>query len=107
VVIDIKPGAYPNRINLDCHGVVPVAIPTTAGFDASTVDPSTVVFAGVEAKHWALEDVDDDGDVDLVLHFECERLAIDLGTDEACLYGSTYDGTDIWGCDSVSVVPGK
>jgi len=42
VEIDIKPGSYPNSINLDSGRVVPVAILTTPDFDASIVDPGTV-----------------------------------------------------------------
>jgi len=44
VDIDIKPGSDPNSINLKSKGVVPVAVLTTDGFDASTVDPETVGF---------------------------------------------------------------
>jgi hypothetical protein len=107
VDIDIKPGMHPNSINLDCHGVIPVAILTDESFDASTVDPPTVIFAEAQPKHWALEDVDQDGDVDLVLHFKCQELALALEDEVACLDGYTYGGTNIWSCDSVSVVPGK
>jgi hypothetical protein len=46
VSIDIKPGSYPNSINLCSHGVVPVAILSGDGFDATTIDPTSVMFAG-------------------------------------------------------------
>ena len=35
VTIDIKPGSFPNRINLRSKGVIPVAVLTTATFDAT------------------------------------------------------------------------
>ena len=44
VVIDIKPGSFPNSINPKNKGVIPVAILTTATFDATTVDPLSVTF---------------------------------------------------------------
>lgn len=44
--IDIKPGSFPNSINLGSNGAVPVAVFSTAGFDATTVDPSTLVLGG-------------------------------------------------------------
>src|SRR5207248_3131225 len=44
VGIDIQPGISPNLINLKSKGVIPLAILTTATFDATTVDPSTVCF---------------------------------------------------------------
>jgi len=44
VEIDIKPGSYPNSINPNSNGVIPVAILTTPSFDATTVDPLSVKF---------------------------------------------------------------
>jgi hypothetical protein len=72
VGIDIKPGGDPNSLNLASNGMIAVAIYTTTDFDASQVDVSTVVFAGASAAHSALEDVDHDGDLDLVLHFRTQ-----------------------------------
>ena len=46
VTIDIKPGSYPNPINMGSHGVTPVAIVSTVDFDATTVNPETVSLAG-------------------------------------------------------------
>jgi len=48
--IDIKPGSFPNAINMGSNGVVPVAFLTDFGFDASTVDPGTVTLRG---EHFA------------------------------------------------------
>jgi hypothetical protein len=39
VTIDIKPGGYPNKINLSAGGVLPVAVLTTQNFDASLFTP--------------------------------------------------------------------
>jgi hypothetical protein len=105
VEIDIKPGSDPNSINLGCHGVIPVAILTTVAFDAATVDPDTVSFEGAAPKHSALEDVDGDGDVDMILHFRCQEASIEPDAEEACLQGSTYAGPAFEGCDSVRIVP--
>lgn len=104
VEIDIKPGSDPNSINLKSKGVIPVAILTTPDFDASTVDPATVLFAGASPTHWALEDVDGDGDIDLILHVPTQSTNIQQGDTEACLTGQTFGGQDIQGCDSVNVV---
>jgi len=107
VQIDIKPGSDPNSINPRSRGVIPVAILTTEDFDAATVDPETVVFAGASPKHYALEDVDGDGDYDLILHFKTQETDIQPGDTEACLIGQTYDGLPIVGCDSVRIVPDR
>ncbi len=101
VEIDIKPGSYPNSINLKSKGVIPVAILTSEDFDAATVDPETVVFADASPVHYAVEDVDYDGDYDLILHFRTQETSIASGDTEACLIGETYDGVSIVGCDSV------
>ena len=77
VEIDIKPLSDPNSINLKSRGVIPVAILTTPAFDATTVNPGSVVFADAGMDHYLL----------------------------ACLTGETYGGFPIGGCDSVRTVP--
>jgi len=107
VPIDIKPGSYPNSINLRSKGVVPVAVLTTEEFDAGTVDPASVVFAGAAPLRSALEDVDGDGDVDMIFHFKTQELGLEATSTEATLTGSTYDGQNIQGTDAVRIVPGS
>jgi probable HAF family extracellular repeat protein len=109
VEIDIKPGSDPNSINPLSRGVIPVAILTTEDFDALTVDADSVLFGPDEAekrhKQAHVEDVDGDGDLDLLLHFRTQETGIALGDTEACVIGQTYDGVPIMGCDSVRTVP--
>jgi len=109
VEIDIKPGSFPNSINLGSKGVLPVAILTTEDFDATTVVPETVGFGPSDALpvQWALEDVDDDGDVDMIFHFKTQDTGISAGDTEATLTGGTLEGKDIEGTDSVRTVPPK
>ena len=110
VDIDIKPGSSLNSINPNAGGVIPVAILTTDTFDASTVDPETGALEGAGARSkgksgncGSMEDVDDDGDLDLVIQVVNE---IDwAGVTEATLTGETYDGIPIEGTDSVRIVP--
>ncbi len=105
--IDIKPGSYPNSINPNSKGVIPVAILTTDDFDASSADPETVVFGPLEASavHYAMEDVDEDGDLDMILHFRTQEVGLAEGDTEAILTGQTTDGIEIIGTDSVRIVP--
>jgi hypothetical protein len=105
ITIDIKPGSYPNAASLPCRGVIPVAILTTSEFDASTVDASTVIFARATPTHSALKDVDRDRDIDLLLHFTCQKARIPTYATEACLQGRTYQGASFEGCDSVRIEP--
>jgi hypothetical protein len=108
VVIDIKPGSYPNSVNLRSAGVIPVAILTTEDFDATTVDPLTVVFGtgGAMESHEKghIKDVDEDGDLDLVLHFRVKEAGIECGDVEALLAGETFSGQDFMASDDISTL---
>lgn len=108
VVIDINPGSVPNSINPNSNGVIPVAILTSAAFDAATVDAATVRFGatGQEAapRHFALEDVNGDGKTDLIIQFPTQNTGIACGTTSATLTGKTIDGFDLSGTDSVNTV---
>jgi hypothetical protein len=111
--IDIKPGSDPNPINPGSNGVIPVAILTTDTFDASTVDPGTVTLAGAEVavrgkseKTMArLEDVDGDGDDDLLLQVDTQSDDALWVSGAVVLTGETYDGQAIEGTDDVVIVP--
>jgi hypothetical protein len=106
--IDIKPGSDPNSINLKSKGVIPVAILTTDSFDASQVDWETVSFGpdGASKSHAMghIKDVDEDGDLDLLLHFNTQETGITCGDTEATLTGETFSGESITGSDSVVTV---
>lgn len=105
ILIDIKPGGYPNSINLKSKGNVPVAILTTDDFDAYNVDPDYCEFAGAYPLRWNMEDVDYDGDYDMLFHFKTQELELTKESTEASLEGETYDGQTIVGTDSVKIVP--
>jgi WD40 repeat protein len=109
VEIDIKPWSDPNGINLKSKGVIPVAILTTDDFDATTVNPLSVEFGpgGATEAHGKehIEDVDIDGDLDLLLHFRTQETGIECGDSEAVLTGETFDGqTIIEGVDYVNTI---
>ena len=108
VLIDIKPGSFPNSINPRSRGVVPVAIRTTDAFHAFTVNPFTVRFGrtGTEAaaKHVTFEDIGRDRKFDMILHFETEDTGIKSGGTSASLTGHTWGGKAIHGSDSIQTV---
>jgi hypothetical protein len=105
VEIDVKPGSHTNSINLKSKGKVPVAILTTDDFDANTIDPETVIFAGANPLRWRMKDVDNDSDDDMLLHYMTQELELTEESIEASLEGETYDGMKINGTDSVRIVP--
>ena len=110
VAIDVRPGSDSNPVELD-RGVVPVAVLTTDGFDATTVDAASVCFGDAEAAaqrdcteahgRGHVEDANADGRPDLVLHFETAETGIDPGDTTACLTGRTSTGIAIRGCDRI------
>ena len=114
VVIDIEPGSYPNSINLGNEGVIPVAILSGPGFNATTVDPATVELAGAgvalrgkSSNAMAhTEDVNKDGLIDLVVQITTQNLdpgALQDG--RATLTAKMYDGLFIEGSDEITLVP--
>jgi hypothetical protein len=111
VSIDIKPGSSPNSLNPHSEGKIPVAIITTEAFDAATVDAATVRFGatGTEAApvQYALKDVDLDGHIDMILHFNSEETGIQSGDSSASLSGTSLTGQAIVGSDSISTVGGN
>jgi hypothetical protein len=109
VIIDIKPGSDTNSINPDSKGVIPVAILTNGDFDATTVRGDTCRFGPGEAapRHYAIEDVDSDGDQDMILHFPTGETGLSFGDTEATLTGQDTDGRYIMGTDMLRTVPPK
>jgi hypothetical protein len=89
---------------LKSKGVVPAAVLSTSDFDASIVDPGSVVLAGAAPVHWAMEDVDGDGDADLRLHFRTHELNLNTRSTTVTLTGKTVTGGRIRGTASVRVV---
>lgn len=74
--VDVKPDNTENKVNTKNQGVIPVAILTTDDFDATTVDGSSAQLEGVAASHFALENVDRDGDLDMILHFRTQPCGL-------------------------------
>jgi hypothetical protein len=110
ITIDIKPGSDPNSINCgNLKGIIPVAILTTSDFDATQVDPFTVRFGPTEAQdiHGTghIEDVDADGDPDMVLHFRFGDTGIQCNHTQATLKGETFGGSFFAGTDAIHLVP--
>lgn len=112
ILIDIKPGSDVNPINLGSKGLTPVAILGTETFDVHTVNVSSVRFAGAAVRRkpngtlqYSYEDVNDDGILDLMMHFPTVDLDLDQDSTEATLTGIGGQNRCIAGTDVVRIVP--
>lgn len=113
VQIDIKPGSFPNSINLGNKGNVPVGVFTDiyqgVSFDATTIDRSSLEFAGGPdlGIGESPQDLDADEDLDMVFHFDTQKLNLTATSIQATLTGQTTTGVYFEGSDSVQIVPPK
>jgi hypothetical protein len=111
--IDIKPGSDQNKLNPTSGGRTKVAILTTSSFDATTVDPSTCYMLGPNTRsngapveNWNLQDIDSDGDMDMVLQFQTNLTGIEHGDESASVIGNTDEGESFSGNDDITTVGG-
>lgn len=109
VKIDIKPGSNANSINLKSKGSVPVAVLSADDFDASVdLDASTLTFgpsgARIAHRQGHVQDVDGDGDLDMLLHFKTKDTGIACGDTTATLKGETFGGQAVESTDTITTV---
>jgi hypothetical protein len=105
--IDVHPGSTKNPLNLKKKGVVPIAILTTDGLDAADVDASTAHIGGVAPTKSSMDDVDGDGDEDLMLKWDMEDLVgagvLTSSSTSITVVADLDDGSCIQGTDTVTV----
>ena len=114
VAIDIKPGSFPNSINPGSRGKIPVAVLSSTDFSASAqTNRNSLTFGRTGDEHSLAfcdsspEDVNKDGFLDLVCHFDTQTAAFQSGDTQGILKGQALSGTPLSGTDSVSIVPAK
>lgn len=112
VEIDIKPGSDDNCLNINSHGVIPVAVLGSETFDVASVDQTSLALGGITVRIRAnrypqcgAEYVNADEHLDLVCQFQDDSSAWVAGGDEATLEGTLLDGTPIRGTDTICLVP--
>jgi len=111
VTIDIKPGDGASPINTKSHGKIPVAILSSAAFNAPlSIDPSTITFGETGSEHSlgfcdpAAVDINGDGLPDLLCHFETQLTDFQSGDTMGILRATTHTGQSVLGTDKIRVV---
>jgi hypothetical protein len=110
VSIDIKPGSYPNSINLKKDQTVTVAILGSNTLNVKDIITSPISSAptfgpsNATPIHIAYSDVNKDGYLDLVLQYKAKTLGFTSSSTQGCITGTLSDATTITGCDSVRIV---
>ena len=111
--IDIKPGSYPNCVNNNGNGVIPVAVFGSASLDVNDINPQTLELEGLMVKQTGKnnkllvhhDDVNYDGYGDLVVQFADSAGAFDINATTATLTAELYNSRHIEGSDSICLVP--
>lgn len=107
VKVDVKPNNENNILNFKSKGVIPVAILSTATFDAANVNPFSIRFNNNEIDVFNrsnIEDVDGDGRLDMIFHFDTQKSGITPEEKQVCLAGKLKNGESIEGCDKIQVL---
>ena len=107
VSIDVKPGDTPTTLERNREGMVPVAILSTAEFDATTVDPGSVRIGptGTEAEpvRSMQSDANQDKRTDLMVLVRVQDLKLTCEDKVIRLTGKTASGVAIEGSEAITV----
>ena len=111
ISIDIKPGGWVNSVNSRSRGRIPVAILSTATFNApSRVATGSLTFGSTGNEpsfafcNKGASDVNGDGRRDLMCHFVTQLTGFQRGDTHGVLRGRAVDGTILSGIDTVRIV---
>ena len=104
VSIDVLPGSSANNVYPNKTGKLPVAVLSSAEFDATQVNPATLKFGSSEASPSdpaVIADIDGVFGNDTSVRFRVEETGIFCDDTEVTLVGETYAGEAFAGADSI------
>lgn len=104
VAIDVLPEDSGNKVYPNKSGKLPVAVLSSAEFNATQVNPATLRFGSAEAQiaeAVTIENVDGEFGDDTVAQFKVEESGIFCNDTEVELRGTTYAGDHFIGVDVI------
>jgi hypothetical protein len=111
VATPVRIDLQPDVINLRSRGEVPVVVFSSPDFDATSVDPMTLLLGSAPVTllangrlHYRTSDIDGDGRLDLVAYFNVQAMHLSAADTSVTLTGKTSDGEAILGSDTVRVM---
>lgn len=109
VTIDIKPGSSTNPVNPRSNGMLPVVVFGSPGLDTLQIDITNLRLGitGLEAaprKNHSYQDVNLDGEMDLMLQFRIPETGITCTTNQLLMTGQMLNGLPLTGSDIVTPV---
>ena len=114
ISVDIRPGSRENPVNPDADGTLPVALLSSRELDAAEIDLGRTSCAGAGIlvdgrgdRPVERRDVDGDGRVDVVVHFDVRAMQLGAEDTAATVRGVTLEGLPVRGTDRVRVVPSR
>jgi O-glycosyl hydrolase len=106
----VSVSAQVETLRVERSGVIPLAIYGEPEFDVGEIDPTTLELGpgGAQPTHRSgghPDDVNEDGIIDLVSHFNVREASLDVGDEWVCATGVTFDGQAFEGCDAIRTLP--
>ena len=99
--MNIKPGSYPNSINLKSNGITPVAIFGSATFNVRQINPTTIKLANAPIKlknngqpMASYSDINQDLFIDVVIQVPTQALQL-TSSDIKAKYNHQKNETEI------------
>ncbi len=105
VRIDVRPGCAGNAVAPSSDATVTIAVFSTVDFDATELDPASLIAQSARASATRVADVDHDGLPDLEADFPMSAMHLSATGTRVSFQGALPSSQAVFGDDAVVVVP--